>query len=79
MGYIVFLKDGPHHQLKKVENKFKKKKEKKSKHESFAIFGECIRVGEESTQAQVMNQKRNSPPASTRDHHQTHALWPKVW
>ena len=37
MGYIVFLKDGPHHQLMKVEKKFKKnkqKKEKKPKHES---------------------------------------------
>ena len=44
MGYMVFLKDGPHHQLMKVEKKFKKKKqqkkEKKPKHESFAIFGE---------------------------------------
>ena len=41
MGYVVFLKDGPHHQLMKVEKKFKKnkqKKEKKPKHESFAIF-----------------------------------------
>jgi hypothetical protein len=35
MGYMVFLKDGPHHQLMKVEKiKFKKeKKEKKQKHE----------------------------------------------
>ena len=43
MGYMVFLKDGPHYQLMKVEKKFKKnkkKKEKKPKHESFAIFGE---------------------------------------
>ena len=43
MGYMVFLKDGPHHQLMKVEKKFKKnkqKKEKKPKHESFATFGE---------------------------------------
>ena len=40
MGYMVFLKDGPHHQLMKVEKKFKKKKEKKLKYESFAIFGE---------------------------------------
>ena len=43
MGYMVFLKDGPHHQLLKVEKKFKKnkrKKEKKPKHESYAIFGE---------------------------------------
>ena len=43
MGYIVFLKDGHHHQHMKVEKRFKKKKEKKEKkpkHESFAIFGE---------------------------------------
>ena len=40
MGYMVFLKDRPHHQLMKVEKKFKKNKEKKPKHESFAIFGE---------------------------------------
>ena len=42
MGYMVFLKDGPHCQLMKVEKKFKKnkqKKEKKSKHESYAILG----------------------------------------
>ena len=51
MGYVVFLKDGPHHQLMKVEKKFKKnkqKKEKKHKHESFAIFGEWVSGGEES-------------------------------
>ena len=29
MGYMVFLKDGPHHQLMKVEKKFKKNKKKK--------------------------------------------------
>ena len=43
MGYMVFLKDVPHHQLMKVEKKFKKnkqKKEKKPNHESFTIFGE---------------------------------------
>ena len=43
MGYMVFLKDGPHHQLIKVEKKFKKNKQKienNPKHESFAIFGE---------------------------------------
>ena len=28
-GYMVFLKDGPHHQLMKVEKKFKKNKHKK--------------------------------------------------
>ena len=51
MGYIVFLKDGPHHQQMKVERKFKKKerKEKKSQHESFAIFGEWVSGGEESS------------------------------
>ena len=31
MGYMVFLKDGPHHQLMKVEKKFKKNKQKKEK------------------------------------------------
>ena len=43
MGYMVFLKDRPHHQQMKVERRFKKKKEKKEKkpkHESFVIFGE---------------------------------------
>ena len=52
MGYMVFLKDGPHHQFMKVEKWFKKKKEKKEKkpqHESFAIFGEWISGGEESS------------------------------
>ena len=52
MGYMVFLKDGPHHQLMKVEKKFKKNKqkmEKKPKHESFAIFGEWVSGGEESS------------------------------
>ena len=52
MGYMVFLKDGHHHQLMKVEKKFKKKqqkKEKKPKHESFAIFGEWVSGGEESS------------------------------
>ena len=50
---MVFLKDGPHHQLMKVEKRFKKKKEqkkeKKPKHESFAIFGEWVSGGEESS------------------------------
>ena len=51
MGYMVFLKDGPNHQLIKVERiKFKQeKKEKKPKHESFAIFGEWVSGGEESS------------------------------
>jgi hypothetical protein len=47
MGYMVFLKDGHHHQLMKVEKRFKKKqqkKEKKPKHKSFAIFGEWVVV-----------------------------------
>ena len=52
MGYMVFLKDGSHHQLMKVDKKFKKnkqKKEKKPKHESYAIFGEWVSGGEESS------------------------------
>ena len=51
MEYMVFLKDGPHHQQMKVERRFKKKKkkEKKPKHESFAIFGEWVSGGEESS------------------------------
>src|SRR6185437_5127491 len=31
MGYMVFLKDGPHHQLMKVDKMFKKNKQKKEK------------------------------------------------
>ena len=31
MGYVVFLKDGPHHQLMKVDKKFKKNQQKKEK------------------------------------------------
>ena len=41
MGYMVFLKDRPHHQQMKVESRFKKKKEKKEKkpkQESFCHF-----------------------------------------
>ena len=34
MGYMIFLKDGPHHQLMRVEKKFKKNKEKKRKRPS---------------------------------------------
>ena len=52
MGYMVFLKDGLHHQQMKVERRFKKRKEKKEekpKHESFAIFGEWVSGGEESS------------------------------
>ena len=43
IGYMIFFKDKSHHQLMKVEKKFKKnkqKKEKKPKHELYAIFGE---------------------------------------
>ena len=43
---------GPHHQQMKIERRFKKKKEKnekKPKHESFAIFGEWVSGGEESS------------------------------
>ena len=74
MGYIVFLKDGPHHQLMKVEKKFKKnmiKKEKKPKHESFVIFGECVSCGEElSTSSSDESNKKfttrtNIGPSST--------------
>ena len=52
MGYMVFLKDGHHHQHMKIEKRFKKKqqkKEKKPKHESFAIFCEWVSGGEESS------------------------------
>ena len=52
VGYMVFFKDGPHHQPMKVEKKFKEnmqKKEKKPKHESYAIFGEWVSGGEESS------------------------------
>ena len=57
---MVLLKDGPHHQLMKVEKKFKKnnqKKEKKPKHESFAIFGEWVSGGEESSSSDESNKK----------------------
>ena len=52
MGYMVFLKDGHHHQLMKVEKSIMKKqqkKQKKPKHESFAIFDEWVSGGEESS------------------------------
>ena len=49
MGYMVFLKDGPHHQHMKVERRFKKKKkEKKPKEEAFVVLGEWTSGGEES-------------------------------
>ena len=80
MGNIVFLKDGPHHQLMKVEKKFKKnkqKKEKKPTHESYVVFGEWVSGGEESSASSSDESNKNSPPAW--DHHPTLALWPKVW
>ena len=49
MGYIVSLKDGPHHQLMKVERRFKKKKEKKLKEEALVVLGEWTSGGEESS------------------------------
>ena len=66
MGYMVFLKDGPHHQLLKVEKKFKKnkrKKEKKPKHKSYAIFGEWVGGGEESS---VSSSDESSKKFTTR-------------
>ena len=47
MGYMVFLKDGPHHQHMKVERRFKKKKEKKPKEEVLVILGDWTSGGEE--------------------------------
>ena len=78
MGYMVFLKDGPHHQFMKVEKKFKKnkqKKEKKPKHESFAIFGEWVSGDEKSSSSDESNKKFTT----AWDHHPTLALWSKVW
>jgi hypothetical protein len=54
MGYMIFLKDGHHHQLMKVKrNKYKKnnqgKKDKKPKHEALSIFGVWVSGGEESS------------------------------
>ena len=42
MGYMVFLKDGPHHQFMKVERikRKKQRKEKKPKEEALVILGE---------------------------------------
>ena len=72
MGYIVFLKDGPHHQQMKIERRFKKKKEKKEKkpkYESFAIFGEWVIGGEESS---ANSSDESSKKFTTRtDNHQT--------
>ena len=79
MGYMVFLKDGPHHQLMKVEKKLKKNKQKKekSKHELYAVFGEWVSGGEESSASSSDESNRNSPPAW--DHHPTLSLWLKIW
>ena len=49
MGYMVFLKDGPHHQHMKVERRSKKKKEKKPKEEALDVLGEWTSGGEESS------------------------------
>ena len=72
MGYVVFHKDGHRHQLIKVEKRFKKKqqkKEKKPKHESFAIFGEWVIGGEESS---ANSSDESSKKFTTRtDNHQT--------
>ena len=49
MGYMVSLKDEPHHQLIKVERRFKKKKkEKKPKEEAFVVLDEGTSGGDES-------------------------------
>ena len=44
MRYMVFLKDEPHHQLMKVERRFKKKKENKprKKHSAFSVNGQVV-------------------------------------
>ena len=50
MGYMVSLKDGPQHQLMKIERRFmKKKKEKKPKEEALVVLGEWTIGGEESS------------------------------
>ena len=80
MGYVVFLKDGHHHQLMRVEKRFKKKqqkKEKKPKYESFAILVNELVVVKNQAQAQVMNQKKNSPHAPIWGHHQTLPYGPR--
>ena len=50
MEYMVFLKDGPHRQLIKIEKiKYKKKKEKKPKEEALVILGQWTSGGEKSS------------------------------
>ena len=80
MGYVVFLKDGPHHQLMKVEKKFKKNNKRRRRspsmnHLPYLVNG--LAVVKNQVLVQVMTQTRNSPPAS--DHHQTLVLWSNVW
>ena len=74
MGYVVFLKDGPHHQFMKVEKKLKKnkQKEKKPNHESFAIFGEWVSGGEESSASS--SDESNKKFTTRMGHHPTLAL-----
>ena len=82
MGYVVFLKDGPHHQLMKVEKKFKKnkqKKEKKPKHESFAIFGEWVSGGEESSASSSDESSKRFTTRTNFGSSSNPALWPMVW
>jgi hypothetical protein len=84
MGYMVFLKDGHHHQLMKVERikykkEYQKKREKKPKHEALATFGEWMSGGEESSTSSS-DESTKKPPALTSVHqHQTCAFLPKVW
>ena len=82
MGYMVFLKDGPHHQHMKIERRFKKKKEKKEKksqHESFAIFGEWISGGEESSASSSDESSKKFTIRTNMGSSPTLASWPKVW
>ena len=65
----------------KVEKKFKKKKQKKEKkpnHESFAIFGEWVSGGEESSASSSDESSKRFTTRTNLGHHQTLALWPKV-
>ena len=76
MGYMVFLKDRPHHQLMKVEKRFKKKK---PKHESFAIFGEWVSDGEESSASSSDESNKKFTTRTNMGSSSNTALWPKVW
>ncbi|RLN34299.1 Ruda putative polyprotein [Panicum miliaceum] len=74
IGFMVFLKDGPYHQLLKVEKiKFKKEKkqkkeEEKHKHEAFATFGEWIgtRSAQPEHHSGREDEHRSRAPGSTR-------------